>query len=279
VGVSVSVWVAWGPAWGQTKNQPRPPQQPSTSKGTDTQYLQRGAKDSPIFVHIEGIDGQASAPHTQNATSGKDFYDKLVAWSAASAALFTLALVVIGWGGVRAAFRTLKAIEAQAQLMREQVTLMQAPFHQGLEFTNWNVNPIPQADPVEKLRIRADLGNPTGLPITILEGKIIFGNPFAPPDLAPQIVLNIKPGSLVTPKTPYSVDVTVGLSADDATDYTNGRFEIGVRGEFFRIGPLGDRFKLKQSFLGYLSCGRWGAEFSCFSQNMIRQAEKDKPPN
>jgi hypothetical protein len=81
-----------------------------------------------------------------------------------------VSLAVIGFFGVRAAIRTLRAIKEQAREMKEQADLMErqtkvmeAQFDQWVQLINWRIEKTyPQ-----ELRLTVDLLNPTGFPITL----------------------------------------------------------------------------------------------------------------
>jgi hypothetical protein len=116
------VGIAGGPAWGQSKNQKDKGREPSATKRTDPQPDQRGTKDAPFFVYIEqSPHPQANAAPTGKGDADSNWYDKLSAWSALYAAIFTGALVLIGGGGVCAALKTLKAIKRQADLQERSI--------------------------------------------------------------------------------------------------------------------------------------------------------------
>jgi hypothetical protein len=244
---------------------------PNAIPDTQRSRTEQKRSDNPVSIStIKPLDIRADVP--------KDWMDKLN-W------VFTAILLLIGAAGVCAAIRTLRAIEQQAGLMERQAkvmesqtALMRVPYHQWVELSDWKVNPIPQSDPIEKLRIRANLVNPTGFPITILDGKIIFGDPFGHPDLTSQIPWDIKPGSFLPPNTPHVIDVTVDLDQEAATQFTNGTFHIGVRAKFYHVGPLGEELKISQPLLGELVCGRSGAEFRPIV-HMNPKAEENQTQN
>jgi hypothetical protein len=128
----ISQWIAGGPVWGQSKKETAPPHKPANSRSTDSPDLQRGAKDPPILVHIEqDPQTHAGSANAENKHTSKDFYDKLGIWSAATAAACTLLLVAIGGCGVRAAIRTLKAVEdgsKAARLSAEALIISERPW-------------------------------------------------------------------------------------------------------------------------------------------------------
>jgi hypothetical protein len=112
----------WNDARGQSKTvgvNKGSVKQPDRGKSAD-QYGQpdkRGTKDLPFVVDTEGHqktkDEQAKADaekqHVRNVESDTLLYARLAAWA-------TVALVIIGSGGVWAALRTLQAIEREFEL-------------------------------------------------------------------------------------------------------------------------------------------------------------------
>jgi len=165
----------------------------------------------------------------------------------------------------------------QGKLMASQTALMQVPYRQWLELADWKVDCGTWVDPISKLRITVSLVNPTSLPITILNGKIIFGDAFGDPDTTPQICRDIA-NAFLTPKTPYIIAVILDLDPQESLEFTNGNLRIHVRGKFSHSGPLGDKLKISQPLLGELACGGWGCEFHPII-HMNPKAEENQPQN
>jgi hypothetical protein len=111
-------WISKMPLEGQPLGQPSHPQSPADEKGTQSQSSQRGTKESPVFGDIgQHLQSESDVAKVEKDNKRKEFNDALVAWSAAGAAVFTGLLVIIGHRGVRAANRTLTAIQRQGELM------------------------------------------------------------------------------------------------------------------------------------------------------------------
>src|ERR1017187_2982083 len=159
------VWISWWPAWGQAERQPRHVEKPADAKTTQSYDGQRGTKDSPIFVQIQSPQSKADTTKAEKDNQKKELYDLITASSAGLAALFTGLLVIVGYCGVRAAVRTLRAIEKQAHLMEIQ-------FDQWVTLTNWRTQ-----EPRENtLQAKVDLVNETSFPMTLNERHLRFGH-------------------------------------------------------------------------------------------------------
>ncbi len=266
--LGVAVWIASGPSWGQTKDQARPPQQPTTSNSKPTESQQRGSKDSPIFVHVE------QDPHTQNNSTkkqkretGKDFYDKLTAWSAAGAAVFTLGLLIIGGCGVRAAVNTLKAIKEQGDYMKRQAALMEAPLQQWIDLENWRSITLAN----DWLRIYVELVNPTNFPITIKNGFVRIH------ERGGHTKLIIGEGRIITPRRPRTLEVDFPLPEDQLASFRgNEMLTFTLDAEFTHIGPLGDKFTVIYRLSGALMCSIPKTVFvESIQANEVKQAGED----
>src|ERR1700681_1086219 len=95
--VTLSVWIAWWPLWGQSKNEPSNQPKPAKTQATKSQTDQRGTKDSPIVVDIlDRPQGKSDTANAEKENRDEKFNERLTTWSAAAAALFTLLLVIIG---------------------------------------------------------------------------------------------------------------------------------------------------------------------------------------
>ena len=118
---------------GQPKGQPSHQQSPADTKAAQSQPSQRGTKESPVFVDIvKHPKSQAETTKDEEKNKRKELYDQLTAGAAVVAAFCTVLLVIVDYCGVRAAIRTLKAIEHQGKLM-------EAPFDQSVDLTNWKI--------------------------------------------------------------------------------------------------------------------------------------------
>lgn len=248
--VCIAEWIAGGPAWGQSKNKSTPPRKPAYSKGTETHEPQRGSKDAPIFVHFQqDPHGQETATSAQNKSTGKDFYDKLGAWAGAAVALFTLILVGVGYCGVKAALRTLKAIETQGQHMERQVALMELPFKQWVELHNWKAD-LRLGE--NALRIRVDVVNQTSFPMMLKSGSVKFSRREVGDN---QLLIT---EHFLPPKVPYTIDMNVLLGDEQASQFNTQGLLFDVDGNFVFLGALNeidkDRPAFRQEIRGHFGC-------------------------
>lgn len=93
---------------------------------TQTQNDQRGTRESPIVVDVlRHPKSQQEAAEGEAEKHRKAFVDGWTLGIAATVAFFTGLLVIVGWRGVRAAVRTLSAIERQADLMSRQTGILE----------------------------------------------------------------------------------------------------------------------------------------------------------
>jgi hypothetical protein len=113
------------PLWGRSpsvgKESSRDKKQhPKPSQGNTTPF-ERGTKDAPFVVDPKGHSNSPEETAKDKADrEHKAFVDQWTVGSAIAVALFTGVLMVIGLRGVRAANKTLKEIERQANLMDAQ---------------------------------------------------------------------------------------------------------------------------------------------------------------
>jgi hypothetical protein len=121
-------WIAfsWQPTWGQSPgvriDPTHKPKQQANLAGDNTQRPQIGTNSSPLVVETHArAESKEESAKTQN---DKDHAASIERWTlifTGGATFFTGFLVVIGWRGVVAANRTLRAIEKQAGLMETQI--------------------------------------------------------------------------------------------------------------------------------------------------------------
>ena len=117
----------WQPLWGQAPGvgvkAGNDQEQQGKLAGAKPQDDQRGTENSPLIVESHNrpkTDKEAAEEKADN--SWKHYIDTWTVSLALAVALLTGFLVIIGWRGVRAAVRTLSAIERQADLMDRQAT-------------------------------------------------------------------------------------------------------------------------------------------------------------
>ena len=231
---------------------------------------------------------------TAEARRDKDHAGFIDRWTlrfaGANTVLPTGLLMVVGIGGICLAVSSLKKLEEQGTMMKRQAdlmerqvrvmesqtALMQIPYRQWIVIADWKVNFTPKSDPVKKLTITANLINQTEFPMKISNGKIIFGDAFGDPGTTSQTPWEIRGDCFLPPAARHPIEVTLDLDQQEALEFTHGIFRIHVRGQFYHIGPLGDR--LKTSLLGVLACGRWGIQYQPIV-HMTPRAEEDQNEN
>jgi hypothetical protein len=119
------------PLWGQAPSggvEASSQKKQQTGLTTDhSKNDQRGTKDAPFVVDAEGHQSTpAEAGRKKDAADPKDYVDRWTFYLAFANAGFTFVLMLTAIGGVRAALKTLRAIERQADLMNRQADLMQS---------------------------------------------------------------------------------------------------------------------------------------------------------
>jgi hypothetical protein len=172
--------------------------------------------------------------------------------------ILTGILVLAGIAGVSYGVRTLRAIEKQGRLM-------EVPYRQWIELAGWNAKKVPwdakprrnlEHDPaMERLRITVNVVNPTSYPITIKEGSIRFGQPH-------RVVYHFGENTFLVTKPPYTIDVDLHITQEEATAFENGSLVVAVAARFRHVGPLGESTVVNQSLEGFIHCGHWGTAFN-----------------
>jgi len=140
--VVVLAWIplCWQPLRGQpptvgikpSGNQQKQPNRTSSNAAPE----QRGTQESPLVVDTKGHKNtKEEAAEEEREKDNKEFTDRWAFYATVAVAGFTGVLVIIGALGIRAANRTLKAIEKQA-------TLQAASMTQWVSIAHWKVNLI-----------------------------------------------------------------------------------------------------------------------------------------
>jgi hypothetical protein len=181
----------------------------------------------------------------------------------------SVALVIIGGFGLRAAFKTLKAIQRQADLM-------EAGFDQTVDVNNWQVSP-PLGN---RMLIRADVVNTSAFPITITEGYIEISSPAQPSCIKSPLRENtfIAARDKVTLEIVYEIgDLT---SAPTTAFFT---FGPSVKGSFSHRHRITNKLII-QPLVGRLTFGKlqdgsgeWFASFDTFI-HLNPEVQKDSKP-
>jgi hypothetical protein len=172
--ILIALWAGipffWQPLRGQTPGEGVKP--PNHEKQKDT--LGKGKAgdgkpepSSPMVVNVLSIPHKESESTEEQAENNrKKLIDTGTVIAATLAAVFTGALVVVGWCGVRAANETLTAI-------KQQVAIMTRQFDQSVDFVNWKG----ESHRTDQLRILVDIVNVSQFQITITGGWLEFGLP------------------------------------------------------------------------------------------------------
>ena len=201
------------PLWGQVpgggvKQQPQP------------KADQRGTQNSPVVVDV--ISHPKSAQETAEEVK---------------AAKRKRLLVIIGWRGVRAANRTLRAIERQA-------TLQAASMTQWVSVENWRAN-LDLYD--NKLAIDFSIVNESNFPLA-MRATFRFSDRF--PNRA-----EIETRDHLFPRKPDNMNVSLVLTEDQLKDY-NAFYGLRVWafGWIYHVGVSGEESPI-MSISGSVVCG------------------------
>jgi hypothetical protein len=132
---------------------------------------QNAAQDAPIVLNMDSRPkSKAEAAEEQSENNRKKWIDIGTVVGALLAALFTGLLVIVGWCGVRAAVRTLKALE-------RQIAVMEAPYAQYLT-DNWiHADDGSERDdsvPISNATLFITIRNSSDYPLVIEDGSITF---------------------------------------------------------------------------------------------------------
>ncbi len=149
-------------------------------------------------------------------------------------------LVIVGWHGVNAALRTLKAIERQADLMDLQLT----PW---ATVQNWQAEMGPLSSNPKVLAVTFEAINESNFPLTTVGALDFFGR-------LPQAAHLVIPAMTLLPKRPVTIRVNLYLSDAQALEYAQGQLRIAVHGNVSYIGVSGLRSSIMQIH-GNIACG------------------------
>jgi hypothetical protein len=233
--------------WGQAKGQPSRVDKPADAKTTQSQGDQRGTKDAPIVVQIQSPQSEADAAKAEKDNKRKETVDFITACSAGLAALFTGLLVIVGWCGVRAAIRTLRAIETQATQMKRQAALMEIPFEQWVNVANWE-----SKRPTDnRFHVGVDIVNPTGLPMTLNESSSLsFSRIVDGKTLSFKYLIG---RAFLSPNVPLAMNIDIQIT--DA-ELERGSLSFSVRAAFAHFDKITHK-EIVRNPVGSLYCGPW----------------------
>jgi hypothetical protein len=245
----------WQPLWGQAPGvgvQPGSQQKQQTALGAGKAADgQRGTQDSPLIVEThERAKTDQEAAEEKKAAKRKDYIDiwtlRLAFAVAAFTALlvaFTAFLAIVGWRGVKAANRTLRAIQRQADLM-------QATLAQWVYPDNWQVSYRGPSTDGHTLLVTFQLTNESNYPLTA-GGHIHFHGKLPS---APTVMFDNFP---LLPRRPRPAQASVLISDEEYAkylDYTKGSLIISVHGQITHVGAAKQQGPLMR-YGGNLTCG------------------------
>lgn len=301
VAVLLWAWIPflWQPLRGQTPGVGVHPghNQEQTAKpyGSNANPDQRGTPTSPFIVETHPrADNPEEAEEHKAENDIKEYRDRWTfnltvfnAIIAIAVAIFTGLLVCVGWRGVRAAVRTLDAIERQAHLMQEQLIdtreanataksyaqanivaleaqrlamaaqvdlmkrqadLAQAQFDQWVDLENWHVDKRP-----DRFIIRVDLINHTAFPVTLDEGELTIGENGGPRGTT--CLLGVK--TFLSPNQPQPIDFNIGSWV--LPDQLASLPAFKVKGAFSHRHRI-TKEEIKQPLEGLLQCEPWASD-------------------
>jgi hypothetical protein len=171
------------------------------------------------------------------ARGGMTSWVETLAWpNGVSVCALLLTLVVIAWQSTEA--------RDAAQTSRDSIRLQELALRQWVDLVNWQMDYVPsKTGQPAFLKITVDVVNPTGLPLVIHKGRIVFGGNttfFLPDEF------------IMTPRNPYTVDLSLYLTDKQESDFLRIGYWFPVRGEMPHVGTLG---KLQpQPICGHLTC-------------------------
>jgi len=174
------------------------------------------------------------------------------------------------WWLVIAAFITFAAVIWQAiatagatKAMRKSVGLQETALQQWVDVVNWRTYLILLGGQRAGVKIKVDVVNPTGFPLTLKGAQIRFDN---------RMTFFFRDDCLLTPRNPYAVEVSLELTKGQY-DYMYGTgLRIRVEGNLFHVGSL--RHLQPQPFCGTLTC-KDGQEPRFESETPTADAEQD----
>ena len=209
---------------------------------------QRGTKQSPIVVDtVRHPKSEEEAAKEKADDNWKHNIDTWTVGLALAVALFNGALVIVGWRGVRAANRTLKAIE-------RQVTLQAASMTQWVSVSKWTVNVVQTVGPLSPqpkvLSIEFAVVNESDFPLIMRATFRFFGLLPNRAELHTVGDVDLFPG-----KPHYMRVPSLRLTEDQGEDYVRNGLRITVHGQIIHVGVAKEQSPL-MTIRGNLFCGK-----------------------
>lgn len=162
-------------------------------------------------------------------------------------------LLIVGIGGGYAAFRTLRSIQRQANVMTRQIDLQERAMRQWVNTEDWRCDMVLGNEGHHQCNISFKLVNPTSAPLTLPNARISFfvnGREFP---------FGIRPHCFLAPNRPHEVWVPLHITDAEFTDYRKAHMPVRVDGEIGHIGSL--EKPVHQLLYGMLWCGSGGTIF------------------
>jgi hypothetical protein len=242
----------WQPLWGQAPGvrveySHKPKHQPELPTA-QAQPDKRGTQESPLVV--ETHDRRQTDKEATEAQANKDSAEFINRWTfrfTGIAALATVLLVIVGWFGVKAANRTLRAIE-------RQVTLQAASMTQWVSVSKWIVNVAQTVGPLSPqpkvLSIEFAVVNESDFPLIMRATFRFFG-------LLPNRAELHTVGDVdLFPEKPHYMRVpSLRLTEDQGEDYVGNGLRIAVHGQIIHVGVAKEQSPL-MTIRGNLFCGK-----------------------
>lgn len=201
-------------------------QTPATTQNSNT-------ASTPVPVSEGKIDENTPANSGSKNSSGipwREIGEIASVLSTAAMALFTFAL----WRTSKSQWR---ALEEQADILKQQLALTLAQFDQWIDLTNWRC-----PEKTHELKIWVDLVNPTGFPIEFT-GYVAVANNKQPFE-----------NLVLSPNSPKSINFDVSIADDEY-----GPIDRRVTAHFSHLHKI-TKAPVPDPWVGVLKCEWWGHE-------------------
>ena len=180
-------------------------------------YAAQSASAGPL-----GVNKSASEQEAINAACEPNSY---LCRLFSSANLPTLLLVIIGIGGVYAALRTIKVLEAQTSATERSVTLQEVAWRQWLELSDWDAPPELREDHGDEviMPMLFSVANPTTVPLELIFVNVEVDN---------SLVISVGFPSISLPPARTQKQIVkfkASLKGIKLARYKNGHHLMGIR--------------------------------------------------
>jgi hypothetical protein len=153
-------------------------------------------------------------------------------------------LVIVGILTLFAIVYQSREMARATKAMQRSTDLQEIQLRQWVEFHEWKAVFAEGG----LLRVKVHLVNPTSFPLTVHEGRVVFGhkNP---------ITCLVAPGYFLPPRAPYVIAVEIPMTGEEVRRFNEAALRIRVEGAISHSGTLGKGKGATQSLVGYLRCG------------------------